>query len=157
MDESQVERRLEMASELTEWRPFSDFAELRHRLDQAFRDIADGAQDGWTPSVDVVRKEGELVLRADLPGIKSEDVKIEVEDDVLTVSGEHREEREEKEEHYVRRERRYGSFSRSMVLPKGVKGDDIEAKCEDGVLEVTVPVPASSEGKQTIDVKSKSE
>jgi HSP20 family protein len=157
VDESQIERRLQMASELTEWRPFSDFAELRHRLDQAFRDIADGGQHGWAPSVDVVRKEGELVLRADLPGIKPEDVKIEVEDDVLTVSGEHREEREEKEEHYVRRERRYGSFSRSMVLPRGVKADDIEANCEDGVLEVTVPVPESAEGKQKVNVKSKSD
>jgi HSP20 family protein len=146
-----------MASELTEWRPFSDFAELRHRLDQAFRDIADGAQHGWAPSVDVVRKEGELVLRADLPGIKPEEVKIEVEDNVLTVSGEHREEREEKEEHYVRRERRYGSFSRSMVLPKGVQADEIDARCKEGVLEVTVPVPAGAEGKQKIDVKPKSD
>lgn len=146
-----------MASELTEWRPFSDFAELRQRLDQAFRDIANGAQHGWAPSVDVVRKDGELVLRADLPGIKPEDVKIEVEDDVLTVSGEHREETEEEKEQYVRRERRYGSFSRSMVLPKGVKADDIEASCEDGVLEVTVPIPAGAEGKQKIDVKTKSE
>jgi len=146
-----------MASELTEWRPFSDFAELRHRLDQAFRDIADGAQDDWTPSVDVVRKNGQLVLRADLPGIKPDEVTIEVEDDVLTVSGEHREAKQEKEEHYVRRERRYGSFSRSMVLPKGVQADDIDARCEDGVLEVTVPAPAGTEGKQTVDVKSKSE
>jgi HSP20 family protein len=157
MDESQIERRLQMAGELTEWRPFSDFAELRQRLDQAFRDIADGVQHGWSPSVDVVRKEGELVLRADLPGIKPEDVKIELEDGVLTVSGEHREESEEKEERYVRRERRYGSFSRSMALPKGVSADDIDANCKDGVLEVTIPVPAAAEGKQKIDVKSKSD
>jgi HSP20 family protein len=110
-----------MANELTEWRPFSDFAELRHRLDQAFRDLSDGAQRGWTPSVDLVRKEDELILRADIPGIKPEDVKIEVEDDVLTVSGEHKEEKEEKTEHYMRRERRFGSFSRSMVLPQKKK------------------------------------
>jgi HSP20 family protein len=134
-----------MASELTEWRPFSDFAELRHRLDQAFRDLSDGVQHGWIPSVDLVKKEGALVLRADIPGIKPDDVKIEVEGDVLTVSGEHREEKEEKKEHYMRRERRYGSFSRSMVLPKGVKADDIEAKCEDGVLEVTIPAPKGEE------------
>jgi HSP20 family protein len=145
-----------MATELTEWRPFSDFAELRHRLDQAFRDLSEGAQHGgWSPSVDVVRKEDELVLRADLPGIKPDEVKIEVEDDVLTVSGEHREESEEKKEHYMRRERRYGSFSRSMVLPKGVQADDIEAKCEDGVLEATIPVPKGEE-KQKVEVKPKS-
>ena len=144
-----------MASELTEWRPFSDFAELRHRLDQAFRDLSEGAQHGWIPSVDLVRKEDALVLRADIPGIKPDDVEIEVEDDILTVSGEHREEKEEKKEHYMRRERRYGSFSRSMVLPKGVQADDIEAKCEDGVLEVTIPVPKGEE-KQKIEVKSTS-
>lgn len=141
-----------MATELTEWRPFSDFAELRHRLDQAFRDISEGAQHGWTPSVDLVRRDDALVLRADIPGIKPDEVKIEVEDDVLTVSGEHSEEKEEKKERYVRRERRYGSFSRSMVLPKGVAANDIEAKTEDGVLEVTIPTP--KEERQKVEIKA---
>jgi HSP20 family protein len=145
-----------MTTELTEWRPFSDFAELRHRLDQAFRDLSEGAQHGgWGPSVDLVKKDGQLVLRADLPGIKPDEVKIDVEGGVLTVSGEHREETEEEKEHYMRRERRYGSFSRSMVLPAGVQADDIEAKCEDGVLEVTIPAPKGEE-KQKVEVKSKS-
>jgi HSP20 family protein len=144
-----------MASELTEWRPFSDFAELRHRLDQAFRDLSEGSQRGWTPSMDLIRKEDALVLRADIPGIKPDEVKIEVEDDVLTVSGEHREEKEEKKEHYVRRERRYGSFSRSMVLPRGVKADDIDASTEHGVLEVTIPLPKGEE-KQKVEIKPKS-
>lgn len=144
-----------MATELTEWRPFSDFAELRYRLDQAFRDLSEGArQGGWSPSVDLVKEDDQLVLRADVPGIKPDEVKIEVEDDVLTVSGEHREEKEEKKEHYLRRERRYGSFSRSMILPKGVQADDIEAKCEDGVLEVTIPAP-KEEKKQKVEIKPK--
>src|SRR5680860_1045734 len=108
-----------MATELTEWRPFSDFAELRHRLDQAFRDLSDGSRQGWTPSVDLIRRDDSLVLRADIPGIKPDEVKIEVEDNVLTVSGEHSEEKEDKKERYMRRERRYGFFSRSMVLPTG--------------------------------------
>jgi HSP20 family protein len=142
-----------MATELSEWRPFSDFAELRHRLDQAFRDISEGAQHGWTPSVDLVRREDALVLRADVPGIKPDEVKIEVEDDVLTISGEHSEEREEKKERYVRRERRYGSFSRSMALPKGVEADDIQATTEDGVLEVTIPMP--KEEKRKVEIKAK--
>lgn len=145
-----------MASELTEWRPFSDFAELRHRLDQLFRDLGDGGEHRWTPSVDLIRKEDQLVLRADLPGIKPDEVKVEVEDDVLTVSGEHREEREEKKEHYMRRERRFGSFSRSMVMPKGAKAEDIDATCKDGVLEVTVPLPKIEEKKQTVAIKSAS-
>lgn len=141
-----------MPNELTEWRPFSDFAELRHRLDQAFRDFGDGAHHGWTPSVDVVKKDDRLVLRANLPGVKPDEVKVEVEDDVLTVSGEHKEEKEEKEKDYVRRERRFGSFSRSMSLPPGVKAEDIEATTEDGVLEVTVPLPKSEE-KETVEIK----
>ncbi len=144
-----------MTTELTEWRPFSDFAELRHRLDQAFRDLSDGAQHGWTPSVDLVRRDDALVLRADIPGIKPEDVEIEVEDNVLTVSGEHREETEEKKEHYMRRERRIGSFSRSMILPEGVTADDVEATTEEGVLEVTIPAPKAAE-KQQVKVKLKS-
>ena len=142
-----------MATELSEWRPFSDFAELRHRLDQAFRDISEGAQHGWTPSVDLVRRDDALVLRADVPGVKPDEMKIEVEDDVLTVSGEHSEEKEEKKERYVRRERRYGSFSRSMVLPKGIKADDIAATTEDGVLEVTIPM--AKEEKQKVEIKAK--
>ncbi len=144
-----------MATELTEWRPFSDFAELRHRLDQAFRDFGDGAQRGWTPSVDVVKNGDKLMLRADLPGIKPDEVKIEVEGDVLTVSGEHKEEKEDKRENYVRRERRYGSFSRSMSIPSGVKAEDVEATTEDGVLEVTVPLPKSNERK-AVEIKPKS-
>jgi len=145
-----------MATELTEWRPFSDFAELRHRLDQAFRDLSDGAQRGWTPSVDLIRRDDSLVLRADIPGIEPDEVKIEVEDDVLTVSGEHSEETEEKKERYMRRERRYGSFSRSMVLPRGVMAEDIEAATENGVLEVTIPIP-QAEQKQKVEIKAKGE
>jgi HSP20 family protein len=144
-----------VAYELTTWRPFSELAELRQRLDQAFRDFGDGAEEGWTPSVDVIRKDDALVLRADLPGIKPEEVKVEVEDDVLTVSGEHKEETEEKKENYVRRERRYGSFSRSVSLPKGVDAKDIEATTEDGVLEVKVPLPKAEE-KQAVQIKPKS-
>jgi HSP20 family protein len=106
-----------MASELIEWRPLS---ELRQRVDQAFRDMTAGGEGGWVPSVDVVRREDAIVVRADIPGIKPEDVKITVEDGVLTVAGEHEEKSEEKKEQYMRRERRYGSFSRSMALPRDV-------------------------------------
>lgn len=105
-----------MPGTLTRWDPFAELGELRTRLDRMFDE---GRERAWTPSIDVVRENGKLVLRADLPGIKPEEVKIEIEDDVLTVSGEHEERKEEKDEHYVRRERRYGS-SRSMALPTGV-------------------------------------
>ena len=100
-----------------------------------------GHERAWTPAIDVVREDDHLVLRADLPGIKPEEVKLEVEDDILTVSGEHRESTEEKEKNYVRRERRYGSFSRSMTLPQGVDAKEIKATTHDGVVEVTIPLP----------------
>ena len=101
----------------------------------------DGHERAWTPAIDVVRDDGHLVVRADLPGIKPEEVKIEVEDDILTVSGEHTESKEEKDSDYMRRERRYGSFHRSMALPAGVDPTKIEAKTRDGVVEVTIPLP----------------
>lgn len=135
-----------MPGTLTRWDPFTELGELRSRFDRLFDEWLDGRERAWTPAIDVVREDGHLVVRADLPGIKPEEVKIEVEDDILTVSGEHRESKEEKDKHYVRRERRYGSFSRSMTLPKGVTAKDIKAETRDGVVEVTIPLP--TEGKK---------
>ena len=130
-----------MPGTLTRWEPFAELAELRSRFDRLFDDWLDGHERAWTPAIDVVRENDHLVLRADLPGIKPEEVKLEVEDDILTVSGEHRESKEEKDKHYVRRERRYGSFSRSLTLPVGVDAKKIKAKTHDGVVEVTIPLP----------------
>ena len=141
-----------MATDLIERSPFPDFAELRHRVDQMFRDLGDGVGHGWTPSIDVVRREDAIVLRADIPGIKPDDVKITVEDNLLTVSGEHEESSTEEEGDYVRRERHLGSFSRTMSLPRGIKADDIAATTEDGVLEVTIPLP-EDEKKQPVEIK----
>jgi HSP20 family protein len=116
-----------------------------------FDEFADGRERAWTPAIDVVRENGNLVVRADIPGIKPEEVKIEVEDDILTVSGEHEEHKEEKDKNYVRRERRYGSFSRSMTLPAGVEAKNIKAKTHDGVVEVTIPLPEEAK-KETITI-----
>jgi HSP20 family protein len=133
-----------MPGTLTRWDPFSELGELRSRFDRMFDELLDGRERAWTPAIDVVREDGHLVVRADLPGFKPEEVKIEVEDDILTVSGEHRESKEEKDKHYVRRERRYGSFSRSMTLPTGVDPKKIEAKTREGVVEVTIPLPTEA-------------
>jgi HSP20 family protein len=116
-----------------------------------FDDFTFGRERAWTPAIDVVRENGNLVVRADIPGIKPEEVKIEVEDDILTVSGEHEEHKEEKDKHYVRRERRYGSFSRSMTLPPGVEAKNINAKTHDGVVEVTIPLPKEAT-KETVTI-----
>jgi HSP20 family protein len=130
-----------MATTMTRWSPFSDFAELRARMDKLFEEVGNGHTGEWSPAIDVIREDKKIVVRADVPGIKPEDIDVKFEDGILTLSGKHMEEKEEKEKDYVRRERRYGAFSRSMTLPEGVSAEDIDATCKDGVLEVTVPIP----------------
>ena len=140
-----------MPGTLTRWYPFAELGELRSRFDRMFEEFAEGRERAWTPAIDVVRENGNLVVRADIPGIKPEEVKIEVEDDILTVSGEHEEHKEEKDKHYVRRERRYGFFSRSMALPPGVETKSIKAKTHDGVVELTIPLPIEAT-KETVTI-----
>lgn len=130
-----------MSGTLTRWDPFAELGELRSRFDRLFDDAVVAREHRWTPAIDVVRENGNLVLRADLPGVKPEEVKIEVDHDMLTVLGEHEEHTEEKDKHFVRRERRYGAFARSMALPPGVDASRITAKTHDGTLEVTIPLP----------------
>src|SRR5512142_2127846 len=140
-----------MPGSLTRWDPFTEFGELRDRFDRVFHELYGERGGTWTPAVDVLRENGNLVVRADIPGIKPEEVKIEVEDNILTVSGEHEERKQEKEGHYTRRERRYGSFYRSMALPPGVAAKDITAKARDGVIEVTIPLPKEGK-KETVTI-----
>ncbi len=140
---------------LTRWRPFQELEELRQRLDRALEETRGAGAGGWTLAVDLLERDDKYVLRADVPGLKPEDVKIEVEDDVLTVTAEHEETEEDKQGEFIRRERRYGSFSRTMTLPKGVSADQIEATCTNGVLEVTIPRAKEAETeKVTITPKS---
>jgi len=96
----------------------------------------------WTPAIDVVENETAYTLRADLPGLTEKDIAIELDNDVLTVSGERRSEHEERAGGYHRLERSSGSFRRSLRLPEGVDHEAITARFENGVLEVTVPKPA---------------
>lgn len=129
-----------MPGTLARWDPFGELSELRTSFDRFFDQI-DGRDRVWTPAIDVVRDDGNLVIHADLPGIKPEELRVEVEDDILTVSGEHEERTDQKHKHFVRRERRHGSFSRSMVLPSGVDAKSIKATTHDGVVKVTIPLP----------------
>src|SRR5689334_9418687 len=130
-----------MPGTLIRWDPFADLADLRIRFDRLLGDLADGAEREWIPAIDMVREDGHLILRADVPGIKPDEIKIEVDDGVLTVTGEHKESTEAEEERFVRRERRYGGFYRSLRLPAGVEVKKIKATTHDGVLEVTIPLP----------------
>ena len=136
-----------MATGLTRWRPFAELEDLRGRIDRMFADMENGEARKWNLAIDVVERDDGYVLRADVPGLKPDEVKIEVEGDVLTVSAEHEESEEEKKDNYVRRERRYGSFSRSVTLPKGVTADQVEASCRDGIVEVSFPKPKKEERK----------
>lgn len=104
-------------------------------------------EPAWTPQVDVSQKEDRIVVRADLPGVKKEDVHVDVENDMLTIRGERRDEREEKEKGYYRSERSYGSFYRALPLPEGVDPNRCEATYKDGVLEINVPTPKREEAK----------
>ena len=94
----------------------------------------------WTPDVEVFERNGQFMVHADLPGMKKEDISVEVTDDELVLRGERKHEKEEKEEGYYRSERSYGSFCRTIPLPEGVKIDQAKAVVHDGVLEVQMPV-----------------
>lgn len=108
----------------------------------------------WFPEVDVFEKDNRLVTRVDLPGMKKEDVKVEVTDGTLAISGERKSEIEEKKDKFYRCERQYGNFYRSIPLPEGVKLDDIQATFADGVLEVSIPIPAKQAiTPRTVEVK----
>jgi len=101
----------------------------------------------WLPDVDMFRKDGNLVIRADVPSIKPEDLEVTVERDLLTIKGRREEEKGVKEDDYYYSERATGEFRRTIRLPEGVTADQIEAHRENGVLEVTIPAPKAAEEK----------
>lgn len=137
-----------MPGAMTRWDPFAELAELRGPWGRLFSALPFDGRHAWAPAIDVERRDTELVLRADVPGIKPEEVKIEIENNILTISGEHQESSEKKEKDYLRRERQYGAFSRSMALPDGVDAKKVKAKTRDGVVEVTVPLPHEAKAER---------
>jgi HSP20 family protein len=133
---------------IVRWEPFRELSSLQTEMNRLFNAAFETGSGGgtaaprrWTPAMDLVETEDQFVLRADLPGLGEEDVNIELEDNVLTVSGERRTEHEDKREGFYRMERAYGSFSRSLTLPKGVDPEAVTAAFDRGVLEVRVPKP----------------
>jgi HSP20 family protein len=101
----------------------------------------------WSPEIDVFEKNNRLITKVDLPGMKKEDVKVEVTDGHVAISGERTSETEDRKENVYRCEREYGSFYRAVPLPEGVKLEDVKATFSDGVLEVSVPLPAKADAK----------
>jgi HSP20 family protein len=149
--------------------PFSMMRRLMNEMDSLFEDFWNGpsllqrlprydfgSRGFWTPQVDVTERDGNLVVHADLPGLQSEDVKVSVDENVLTISGERTDENEDNQGGIHRKERRYGSFHRSIRLPEDVDPESIQASFQNGVLEVTMPMPKESGSKgREIPITSK--
>jgi HSP20 family protein len=147
---------------LVRWDPIRELDSLQGDMNRLFDRFFDsrapnGTSRRWIPAMDLVETGDHLVLRGDLPGMTEDDVDIEIKDHVLTVSGERKAENEEQGEGYHRVERAFGSFSRSMTLPQGIDPEKVDAKFENGVLEVRVPKPAEAKptrvqiGKDTVE------
>jgi len=107
----------------------------------------------WAPPIEVLERDHQLVVRAELPGLSKDDVKVEVMDDMLTIAGERRDEHEENRQGYRHSERRYGRFFRRLPLPEGVKAEDIRATFQNGVLEITMPAPQPEPRGRRIEVQ----
>lgn len=107
----------------------------------------------WSPAIEVREKDGKLLVTAELPGLKKEDVTVHIDGDTLVVEGERKQEHEEKREGYYRSERSYGKFYRSILLPEGAKIDQTAAQFNNGVLEVSVPIPEAKAARKEIPVE----
>jgi HSP20 family protein len=134
------------------WEPVRELHTMQNEMNRLFNTFFDSpssrgangeqvATRRWIPAMDVVETADQFVLRADLPGMSENDVNIEVEDNVLTISGERKSEYEQHDKGYYRVERASGSFSRSLTLPEGVDAERIQASFDSGVLEVKIPKP----------------
>ena len=140
---------------LVRWEPFRELAALQNEMGRWMSQVAgvgslpgNGQSSTWMPAVDVWETDKEIVLSFDLPGIPEDKIAVELEDNVLTVSGERERIQEHSNDRFYRFERRYGSFSRSVTLPTGVNEDSIQADYSDGVLEVRVPKPEEQKPKR---------
>ena len=144
--------------------PFRGLWDLQGQINRTLEDMFGGLlrrREGlpqtqlaeWAPTVDILSEDGDLLIRAELPGLKQEDAEITLQDNVLTVSGERKAEREEERGGYYVRERRYGSFRRSMTLPEGTDESKISARFENGVLEVRVQGAAVVEEPKRIQIE----
>jgi len=143
------------------WDPFRELEEMQRRWASLFDRqmlLSEGGKEEqfrlteWTPAVDIAEDDKEYTIKAELPGINKEDVKVTVENGVLSISGERKSEKEEKDKKYHRIERTYGSFVRAFTLPEGTAGDKMNAEFKDGVLKLHLPKDETAKPK-TVEVK----
>ena len=150
-----------MAKEVTIWKPFTEltpfkeFERMRRNMDRLWDSFFEGGlrkrgEEGgeWLPSLDISETKNELVVKAEVPGMDAKDIDISLSDGVLTIKGEKRQEKEEKEADYHLVERSYGSFVRSVRLPREIQGDKISASYKDGILKVALPKSEEAKKKE---------
>src|SRR5919107_1706890 len=146
-------------------RPYRGFYDMQSEMNRMFDEVFGGLSrrggrqqldepTRWAPVLDVLQEDGDIVVRAELPGVKPEDVDITLHDGVLTISGERKAEEQREDSGYYVRERRYGSLRRSMTLPQGVDESSIGARFDDGVLEVRVSGAAAVQEPRHIQIES---
>ena len=140
---------------LTRWEPFREFTTLQDRMNRLLRDTfgPEGREEaltttGFAPLVDVYEDEHNITLKIEVPGIDEKDIDVRIEDNTLTVHGERKFEKEEKEENYRRIERQYGSFTRTFTLPTTVDADKVSAHYDKGVLKIALAKKAEAKPKQ---------
>jgi HSP20 family protein len=137
--------------------PFTLMRRMSEEMDRMFGQAFGSSGRGtgaWYPAIDVREQNGQLQVHAELPGLKPEDVKVEITDDALIIRGERKYESEHQTGRAYRSERRYGEFYREIALPEGVKADQAKAQFNNGVLEVTVPVPEEASRRREIPIQS---
>jgi HSP20 family protein len=150
---------------LIRWEPVTELNTLQNEMNRLFNTFFDqpsptarGGVPGrrWIPAMDLVETGDHYVLRADLPGLSDEDVNIQLQDNVLTISGERKTDHATQQEGYYRLERAFGGFSRSLTLPDGVNADAVQAHFDRGVLEIRIPKPEQKKPRQVqISVSTK--
>ena len=136
--------------------------EMNRLFDEMFGGLArrsagrqgEGVADSWSPTLDVLHDDGDVLVRAELPGVKPDDVEITLSRGVLTISGQRKAEQEQQGQGYYVRERRYGSFRRSLMLPEGIDESKINARYEDGVLEVRITGAAAVQEPKKIQIQA---
>jgi len=141
--------------QLTRWNPFVEFDQMQQRLNRLFAErsgkIGESNFADFMPAVDIEETDAEFVVKADLPDVKKEEIKVNVQEGVLTIEGERKQEKEEKGRRFHKIEREYGRFVRRFALPSEVDGEQVRAEFTDGVLKVLLPKAPAARPKQ-IDV-----
>lgn len=165
---------LELARKTPEFNPFGMMRRFTKDMERLFEDFgginfpgffnremfplnAEFKEFDWMPQIEVLKSNGDLMVKADLPGLTKDDVKVELTDEALTISGERKEEKEEKGEGFYRTERNYGRFFRQIPLPEGAKTDKANAVFTNGVLEVKIPVAKVETQTRKLEIKDNAE